>query len=121
MDIEIPKPPPGLSSRARRFWTETLIECELNTAGMAALESAVQTMTVIDQTMREWKKAGSPMMSRGSMGQEVEHPMLASLRSNRAALDRHIKAMGLPAIDEDEPKRTPGGQTKESRWRLTNG
>jgi hypothetical protein len=81
----------------RRLWTDVTSVYGLRVDGLILLESAsktLDTIAILDAAM-----VGQPLIVKGSMGQEREHPLLSEARQQRAALARLLRQIDLPELD----------------------
>lgn len=111
------KPPPGLASRGREFWTTTTGKFELSEQELSLLIEACRTMDDLDHLAAAIKRDG--VMTTGSTGQSVVNPALTEARGQRLALHRILAALALP--DEDgaavKPARSIRAETAaKARW-----
>lgn len=114
----IPKAPPGLAARGRRFWRATLAEFTLSGAELEILAEACRTLDDLDRLAEMVKTHGATVA--GSQGQPVVNPALTEARGQRAILHRLVAALQLPDGDE-EPIPTAvqlrGRRAAQARWR----
>jgi hypothetical protein len=57
----------------------------------------MDTLTRLDAAL-----AGAPLVVKGSMGQEREHPLLSEARQQRSALARLLGQLALPEEDSNQ-------------------
>ncbi len=91
-------PPAGLQAAGKRLWRSVLDEYELRVDEAAVLESACRTADYIvrlDEALVD-----ADLISRGSMGQDREHPLLAEARQQRALLARLLQQLKLADLEE---------------------
>ena len=110
-----------ISADAKRLWRQSLKVYTLSTHEKLILRGACTSLDQI--ALLEAQLDGADLTVRGSMGQEVAHPLLAEVRAQQAAYDRAIKQLNLP--DEGEPSgkgagsRSPSArQAARVRWGL---
>lgn len=94
------KSKPELAEAGSRMWDDISSSYDLRADELRLLEQACKTLDMIARLESAWFELGCPMVSTGSMGQEVIHPLIGELRSQRAAFERHRSALKLP--DEDD-------------------
>lgn len=94
------KSKPSLAEAGERLWDEVSSAFELRADELRLLEQACKTLDMIARLEDAWSELGCPMVSTGSMGQEVIHPLIGELRAQRAAFDRLRAALKL--TDEDD-------------------
>jgi hypothetical protein len=100
-----PTTPSGLGTAGRKLWTEIVGIYDLRADELRALEDACASTDMLATLEKEWIAAGRPFMSKGSMGQQVEHPLIGSidkLRKSRQAFLRQLKLPDDPAGDVPE-------------------
>ena len=90
------KAPQGLGKAGTAVWQSIAGRYELRADELHRLESACKTADMIDALERGWIAAGSPHITKGSMGQEVIHPAIGEIRAQRAALERALIGLKLP-------------------------
>lgn len=84
----------------------------------AVLEDAARTSDMIDALAEAWNEMGKPMTGKGSMGQPVIHPLVAELRTYRAARAALLKQLRLPE-EVAAPAANPGDAARKAaaaRW-----
>lgn len=105
-----PKAPAKLGARGRRLWDEVLASYRLRPDELVLLVDACREVDLIDRMERELDRDGE-LLVRGSMGQQVAHPLLAELRQHRAALKQLLAALHLP----DESGREAASRSEAAR------
>ena len=94
------RPPKGLNGEGRRLWRSVVSAYDLRADELVVLESACRCADLVvqlDEAMR-----GQPLVSKGSMGQEREHPLLSEQRQQRALMVRTLASLKLPDLDSSE-------------------
>jgi hypothetical protein len=97
------------------MWKRIVSGYELRPDEAFMLETACQiadTSALLDAAM-----VGQPLVTKGSMGQEREHPILSEARQQRALLVRTLAALRLP--DEATAPRTRSTKARDAafeRW-----
>lgn len=119
----MPKPsvPRGLCEKAQKLWRETVAVYDLRADELRLLEDACREVDLVEAMVTELR--GAPLIVRGSMGQDVEHPLLGEIRQHRVVLARLLKQLDLP--DEEEPagqgaagdRSASMRSVAEARWR----
>lgn len=87
---------------------------------VAVLTAACKTADRHALVEKAWVEMGRPFMSKGSMGQEVTHPLLAELQKLEAHQAGLLARLKLP----DEPGGERPNQQREaaqSRWAGARG
>lgn len=114
-----PKPPATLDSAGKALWSSVVAKYDLRVDERAVLEAACKTADMIALLDREWDGLGKPFMTRGSMGQDVIHPLIGERRTQQSALAALLGKLKLP----DEVGATglvatnPARAAAESRWK----
>lgn len=84
---------------------------------LAVLASACKAADMIDFLEAEWIERGRPLMSTGSMGQEVTHPLLseqAKHQAHQAALLARLKLPDDGTASSDTS--TAARKAASARW-----
>jgi hypothetical protein len=111
-------PPRGLKSPGRKVWRQVLSAYKLRPDELVLLENACKTVDIIADL--EAAMAGEPLVTKGSMGQTREHPLLSEARQQRAYLGRTLAQLSLPDLDAPV-KVNPHRQGGLSRWAQHHG
>ena len=92
----------NLQEPGQEFYDSVLAEFDFTgePGKLAILERAARTTDRIAQL--EQAAAEAPLMVKGSQGQQVISPLIAEARAQTSLLEKLIKALGLPATDEEE-------------------
>lgn len=109
--------PPGLKKRGRRLWKQVLAAYELRLDERILLESACKTVDLLDDL--EAAMASQPLITKGSMGQERENPLLSEARQQRAQLNRTLAQLKLP--DEKGAAVNQQRAAGHARWAVAHG
>ena len=64
------------------------------------LEDVCRTTDMISMLTKAWGEDGSPMTTKGSMGQLVIHPLIAEMDKHRKSRAAFLKQLALPDADE---------------------
>jgi len=106
------KPPKDLNDAGTALWSSIAAKYELRPDEIARLSAACATADVIARLETAWRDSDFPMVSKGSMGQEVIHPLIGELRTQRASLASLLAGLKLP---DDES----GAATNQNREAAT--
>lgn len=101
--------PTSLGVAGRALWSEVAAKYDLRPDELRTLEDACAASDMLAEFQAAWVELGRPYMSRGSMGQEVEHPLIGSIDKQRKARQAFLKQLKLP----DDP--TAGGESNQQR------
>lgn len=110
-----PNPPAMLAEAGSALWNEILAKYELRADELRTLEDACAASDMLADFTKAWQEMGRPLVSKGSMGQEVEHPLIGSIDKQRKARQQFIKQLNLP---DDPAGERPNQQRSaaQSRW-----
>ena len=110
------KPPASLSTAGRALWGDVVAKYDLRVDELAVLESACKTADMIATLDKEWDALGKPFLTRGSMGQDVIHPLIGERRAQQSQLAKLLGQLKLP--DDSSGAAAPNQQrdAAQSRW-----
>lgn len=112
-----PKPPTHLADGGKALWRDVTGKYDLRPDELRALEDACAATDMLDEFQQAWRDAGRPYMSKGSMGQEVEHPLIGSIDKQRKARQVFLAKLKLPdESGEQSPRSTSARAAAQSRW-----
>lgn len=111
-----PKPPATLDTAGKALWNEVVKKYSLRADELRTLEDACAASDMLDHFTKEWLNRGRPLISTGSMGQEVEHPLIGSIDKQRKARQQFIKQLGLPDEAGSGAKPNQQRSAAQSRW-----
>lgn len=112
--------PDSLADEGKRIWEQVTSRYALRPDELLALEDACAASDMVASLQKAWVDLGRPLITKGSMGQEVEHPLIGSIdkqRKSRNALWRQLK---LP----DEAGGAVANQQRgaaQTRWAQAHG
>ena len=103
--------PTGLAPGGRKLWKEVVKDHDLRPDQQRILLEACCEADLIDRLQSDLKD--TPTTTRGSMGQEVVHPVLSELRQHRGTLNTLIRGLALEdndssAVDANRAAREAG-------------
>lgn len=107
--------PRTLGAEGKKLWGKVTSVYTLRADELAALEDACAASDMLAEFTKAWVALGKPYMSKGSMGQEVEHPMIGSIDKQRKARQAFLAKLKLP----DEPGSAKPNQQRsaaQQRW-----
>ncbi len=108
-------PPAGLGSAGAAQWSSITSAYQLRPDELTVLEDACRTSDMIVALTEAWVEDGSPMTTRGSMGQLVIHPLIAELDKHRKSRAAFLRQLRLPDMDE-APVANQQRAAVSSRW-----
>jgi hypothetical protein len=112
--------PKSLQTDGRRLWKAVTSAYELPPDELIVLESASACVDLVARLAKAME--GQPLVVKGSMGQEREHPLLSEQLQQRALLNRLLGQLRLPdlepsAAEQDRLHRShQARQAAQSRW-----
>lgn len=112
-----PKPPVSLDSAGKALWSSVVAKYDLRVDERAVLEVACKTADMIATLDKEWNALGKPFMTRGSMGQDVIHPLIGERRQQQAQLAALLGKLKLPDDVSGAVTTNPARAAAASRWK----
>ena len=112
--------PVTLGDEGCRLWASVTGTYDLRADELRTLEDACAASDMLAEFTRAWSDLGRPYMSKGSMGQEVEHPLIGSIDKQRKARQSFLRQLKLPdAAGEARPNQQR--QAAQTRWAAAHG
>lgn len=95
------KAPTGLGSKAKRLWSDISGNYELRFDELRILEDACREVDLIEGMESELQLSinAGEWLVKGSMGQDVAHPLIGELRAHRSLLAQLLGKLKLPDAD----------------------
>ena len=115
-------PPKGLNEGGKALWGRIVGIYELRADELVTLEDICAATDLIDTLDKMWRDLGRPVITTGSMGQEVEHPLIGSIDKQRKARNALWRQLKLPDAGE-----SAGGESNQhraaaqSKWAAAHG
>lgn len=115
-------PAPGdLADAGVALWDSIAGKYALRPDELARLAAVCRTADTTSFLEKAWIDLGRPMITKGSMGQEVIHPLIGELRSQRAALDAALARLRLPDDADDAAAVNQQRDAANSKWATGRG
>lgn len=112
-----PKPPAHLSISGKSLWSDVVSKWDLRPDELRVLSSACTAADMEAEFLTAWVELGRPYMSKGSMGQEVEHPLIGSIDKQAKAKASHLARLKLPDDEgEADERSTQARAAANARW-----
>jgi len=110
-----PKAPVGLGKAGKAQWSKIAGKYKLRPDEITVLEDVCRTADMITLLTESWVAAGSPMTTKGSMGQLVIHPLIAEMDKHRKSRAGFLKQLALPDGDA-VPKPNQQRSAANTKW-----
>lgn len=115
------EPPKSLRDAGKALWASIAPKYVLRSDETSRLMQACKTADVLMMLEDAWAELGYPMVSVGSMKQEVIHPLIGEIRTQRSSLAALLAGLKLP---DDESGVEPVNQQRDaanSKWATGRG
>lgn len=116
-----PKPPENLSVSGRKLWKQVVSKYQLRADELRTLEDACAATDMVQMFTQSWLDLGQPLISKGSMGQEVEHPLIGSIDKQRKARQAFLRQLKLPDDPSGAGQVNQNRAAGQSRWAAAHG
>jgi len=116
-----PKPPNSLSVAGKALWRDVVGKYELRTDELRVLSSACVAADMEAELFEAWDGLGRPYMSKGSMGQEVEHPLIGSIDKQAKTKAKFLAQLKLPDEGGETSDRNQQRDAANTRWAQAHG
>ena len=112
--------PKGLAVAGSALWVSVKSKYVLRVDEDAILLSACKTVDRIAMLEKAHADLGQPFLTRGSMGQDVIHPLIAEMRAQESHLATQFAKLKLP---DDAGAERPNQQraAAQTRWSQAHG
>jgi hypothetical protein len=111
-----PAAPAGLGVRGRRLWRAVVGGYELRPDELMTLEDVAHLSDMIVRLSEAWLSLGCPLTTKGSMGQQVTHPLISEIRAHRMSRNTLLRQLGLPDVDGELSPSMRGRALARARW-----
>ena len=115
------KPPDGLGKSGTELWLSIAPKYVLRPDEDARLVTACRTADVIQMLEDTWRELGFPMVSVGSMKQEIIHPLIGEIRTQRSSLASLLVGLKLPDDAAGEVAPNQQRDAANSKWATGRG
>lgn len=112
-----PKPPTTLAAAGKALWIKHVADYTFRVDELAVLELACKTADMIATLDKEWSSLGKPFMTRGSMGQDVIHPLIGERRTQASQLASLLGKLKIPDGTPAGVAVNPARAAADSRWK----
>lgn len=104
MPVRKSRPPETLGAVGSRVWRSIVGKYDLRPDELLTLEDVCALSDMTEALSDAWAGQGKPMTTKGSMGQQVTHPLISEIRTHRAARNALWRQLKLP--DDEAPAAT---------------
>jgi DNA polymerase III psi subunit len=102
--------PETLAAAGVLLWSKVVESYDLRADELATLEDACSITDMVAALTESWAGLGKPYTTKGSMGQEVIHPLIGEIRTQRMARNALWRQLKLP----DDPAGAPANQARDA-------
>ena len=95
-----PRMPLKLGAAGKAQWAGVAGKYKLRPDEVTVLEDVCRTTDMLSALTKAWVDDGSPMTTKGSMGQLVIHPLIAEMDKHRKSRAAFLKQLALPDPEE---------------------
>jgi DNA polymerase III psi subunit len=110
------QPPNALADAGKALWLEVTGKYALRVDELRTLEDACAATDMIAALTSVWVDEGRPVTTKGSMGQQVIHPLIGEIRTQRVARNALWKQLKLPDIDGDAGQLNQNRDAANASW-----
>lgn len=112
-----PKSPAGLDVAGRRLWSDVTGKYTLRSDELVTLEAACRAS---DRVVAMEAERDGAIMTSGSMGQPIVHPLIAEVRAHEAQITSMLAKLKLPD-DSGMAQVSQQRAAAQSRWASAHG
>jgi hypothetical protein len=116
-----PIPPIGLTAAGNALWNEIASKYHLRPDEQATLLGACRAADMIAALRAAWVMLDMPMLTKGSMGQDVIHPLIGELRTQEAQKASLLARLKLPDDASGEVAVNQQRDAANSKWATGRG
>lgn len=110
-----PSAPSGLGKSGTSLWSSIAGKYALRPDEVTVLEDACRTADMLAALTEAWVEDGSPMTTKGSMGQLVIHPLIAEIDKHRKSRAAFLRQLALPDADAT-PVENQHRSAAQAKW-----
>lgn len=112
-----PKSPKELAVAGKALWADVVKKYDLRADELSVLLAACKTADRIAMLEKEHENLGRPFLTRGSMGQDVIHPLIAEMRAQESHQAGLLAKLKLPDEVEGATNANPARAAAAARWK----
>ncbi len=113
--MAVSKAPAGLGGAGTAQWSSIAGSYSLRPDELTVLEDVCRTTDMLTALTEAWLDDGSPMTTKGSMGQLVIHPLIAEMDKHRKSRAQFLKQLALPDVDA-APVENQHRSAAQAKW-----
>jgi hypothetical protein len=113
--------PAGLGDVGEALWDSIVKAYGLRLDELVTLEDICAATDLIDTLDKMWRDLGRPVITTGSMGQEVEHPLIGSIDKQRKARNALWRQLKLPDLDAPAVETNQQRDAANVKWATGRG
>jgi len=114
-------PPKSLQDAGKALWLSITSKYVLRSDEVSRLEQACKTADTLAMLEDAWRELGFPMVSVGSMKQEVIHPLIGEIRTQRSSLASLLVGLKLPDDESGDVGVNQQRDAANSKWATGRG
>lgn len=108
--------PDTLAKAGAAVWLRVTEAYDLRPDELLTLEDACAATDMIAALTSVWEDEGRPVTTKGSMGQQVIHPLIGEIRTQRAARNALWRQLKLPDMDGNVGESNQHRSAAQSKW-----
>lgn len=114
----MPTPPKGLARRSAALWRDLTKTYDLRPDELRILEDACREMDLVDDLDAATRKVvdDGALTVKGSMGQDVAHPLIQEIRQHRTTVANLLGKLKLPDDVQAESRGAQAREAARARW-----
>jgi hypothetical protein len=107
--------PDTLAVPGAALWSRVVEGYDLRADELATLEDVCSITDMVAALGGAWSELGRPLTTKGSMGQEVIHPLIGEIRTQRMARNALWRQLKLPDLDAG-PEANQNREAANASW-----
>ena len=116
------KAPETLGAEGQKVWDLVTAKYDLRPDELLTLEDACAASDMIAALSKSWEDDGRPLTTKGSMGQQVIHPLIGEIRTQRSARNALWRQLKLPDDAADAgAEAIQHRAAAQSKWSAAHG
>jgi hypothetical protein len=108
--------PVTLGGAGSALWGSIATKYALRPDELSTLEDACELSDMIAALAAAWAEQGKPLTTKGSMGQQVTHPLISEIRTHRMARQSLLRQLKLPDNAAGADPSRSARKAASARW-----